>query len=224
MIYLAGNNTRVWRLRESANLGWMMSPDGWRKPVRDGYQMPYALDNGLYHPFGQPAKPPSAIGHFYGLLAKAAEYHTPLFAVAPDVPYHGHDSLKRSIIHIGFMRELGYGGDIALAVQDGMSFDVIDDDRWGAVFIGGSTDWKWSTMEEWSQRGRQLGKWVHVARVNTQDRIRQCVDAGVDSADGTGIFRGDQHQLRSVLDALREVPMFAASGKDHYVKPIGGGA
>lgn len=212
MIYLAANNTRVWRLAQLGfPLGWMMSPAGWMRPVRGDRQMPYALDNGLYHPFGTEPRPASAIGHFYGMLAKAAEHHEPLFAVAPDVPYDGAATLDRSVRHASIMRELGYGGRIALAVQDGMTPDVLDDDRWQAVFIAGSTAWKWETMASWVDAAKARGMWAHVARVNTQRRIRQCMDAGADSADGTGIFRGDKVQLATVLSALRERVLFAGA-------------
>ncbi len=81
MIYLAANNSKVWKLRANGYpLGWCMSPDGWRHPSRNGQEMPYILDNGLFHPFDQPPKPESCIDKFIEMLGKAvAGHHQPIF-------------------------------------------------------------------------------------------------------------------------------------------------
>lgn len=40
-------------------------------------------------------------------------------------------------------------------------------------------------MAMWAALARQHGAYVHVGRVNTRARVRLCMAAGVDSADGT---------------------------------------
>ena len=210
MKYLAANNSKVWRLRaQGYPLGWCMSPAGFRRPVKAGHDpMPFALDNGLFHPQNEPPRPQSAIEDFYAMLTKCrAGNWMPIFAVAPDVPYDGDRSIELSRKHARHMHQDWPGLPIALAVQDGMDRCVLDG-PWSAVFVGGSTAWKWSTMAEWVSEAHARGMWAHVARVNTKHQIRRCIDAGADSSDGTGMFRGDKTQIRGILESLVEGHLF----------------
>ena len=77
------------------------------------------------------------------------------------------------------------------------------------AFLAGSTEFKWSNMPRFTLAAHGRGMWMHVARVNTIGKVRRCVDEGVDSADGTGIWRGDRTQLAGVLEALVERPLFS---------------
>ena len=209
MIYMAANNSRVWHFRkEGYSMGWMISPSGgWRTNVRDEDVMPYAIDNGLYHAPNEPTKGMKALPPFYAMLRRSLECtNQPIFVVSPDKPYDGEATRILSAKHRRHIREAGYGGRIAIAVQDGMTPDDLD--GYDAVFVAGSTDWKWSTAEEWISEAHARGMWGHVARVNTIRRVRQCVDMHADSADGTGIWRGDRKQLAGVLDALSERHLF----------------
>lgn len=209
MIYLAANNSRVWHFRrEGYPMGWMISPAGaGRSTIRDGDIMPYALDNGLFHTFGHPPKGMKALPPFYAMLRRdVGDANQPMFVVAPDVPYDGAATRLLSAKHRRHIRENGYAGRIALAVQDGMTPDDLD--GYDAVFVAGSTEWKWDTAEVWVREAHDRGMWAHVARVNTIRRVRQCVDMHADSADGTGIWRGDRKQLAGVLEALAERHLF----------------
>jgi len=211
VIYLAANNSRVWVYREKGYpMGWCMSPAGWRRPDRGGERMPFALDNGLYHPPDSPPKGMKALPPFYRMLDKClAGGFSPLFVVAPDVPYNGDATRALSRKHARHIREHGYTGRIALAVQDGMTPDDLD--GFDAVFVAGSTEWKWRTAPEWCDEAHARGLWAHVARVNTIRRVRLCVDMHADSADGTGIWRGDRAQLGGVLRALVEPHLFRSA-------------
>lgn len=204
MLYLAANNSKVHRLRERGfPLGWIMSPKGLRNPRA----LPFAIDNGLYHPPDDPPHGMKALPPFYRMLDRIQrERWRPMFVVVPDVPYHGKASWELSKRHVWHVASRGF--PTALAVQDGMSYDVLDDGRFGWVFVGGSTEWKWRTMPRWVAEAHARGMKAHVARVNTWPRIQLCQDAGADSADGTGIFRGDRHQLTTVLNSLVQPHMF----------------
>ena len=57
------------------------------------------------------------------------------------------------------------------------------------VFLGGSTEWKISTMAQWGAFCRQRGIHYHVARVNTAKRMAMAVAAGADSVDGSSASR-----------------------------------
>jgi hypothetical protein len=124
----------------------------------------------------------------------------------PDVPYNGIASLERSRSWLPKLRQQFPTIKWAVAVQDGMDESALD--GFDAVFVAGSTEWKWKTAASWVTMGHARGMWVHVARVNTRRKIEYCQDIGADSADGTGIFRGDKTQLRGVLEALTQPSLF----------------
>lgn len=213
MLYMAANNSRVWKYRASGYpMGWMISPaggGGWRNTVRGEVVMPYAIDNGMYHAPDKPPKGESALPPFYALLQRfIQDDNQPVFVVSPDVPYDGAKTKLLSAKHYEIIRATGYTGRIAIAVQNGMTPDDLD--GYEAVFVAGSTEWKWATASGWMDEARARGMWGHVARVNTIKRVRQCIDMGADSADGTGIWRGDRKQLGGVLEALWESHLFIA--------------
>jgi len=208
MIYMPSNHASVWKYREQGySMGWLMSPDGFRRPEKNGEAMPFALDNGLYFPPDQEPKGREAIAAFYEMLGRCVRLgYEPIFVVTPDRPYDAERTRAMAAEHVPVIRGVGYAGPLAIAVQDGMELD--DADGFDAIFVGGSTDWKWGTAEKWAAHANQTGRWCHIARVNTIHRVRQCVDMGAHSADGTGIFRGNKTQLAGVLEAVAERHLF----------------
>ena len=84
-----------------------------------------------------------------------------------------------------------------MAVQDGMEPGDVPAEA-GVVFVGGSTEWKWRTVRDWCDAFDR----VHVGRVNTNGKLWECHEAGAESCDGTGWFRGDQRQLRGLIAYL----------------------
>lgn len=71
------------------------------------------------------------------------------------------------------------------------------------------------TLSEWkvSRPARQLtleakrrGLWVHMGRVNSEERLREAAWMGVDSVDGTYLAFGPDRNLRQVRRWLRELP------------------
>lgn len=206
MILLAANNSRVKRFRRLGySLGWMLSPSAGYKAVPAG--LPYAIDNGLYHPQHEPAKGMKALPPFYRLVRRClAAGHAPMFVVVPDVPYDMARSRILSKKHRRHLLEWFPDLPLAIALQDGATDDDLDGYDW--CFVGGSTDWKWRTCEHWCAAANERGMRCHIARVNTANRINHCIDIGADSADGTGIWRGDRKQLAGVLAALTQVGLW----------------
>lgn len=181
-----------------------------------GERMPFALDNGLYHPPDAPPKGMAALPPFYAMLRRCrGAGFQPLFVVVPDVPYDGEATRTLSRKHARHIAEdVSADWRLALAVQDGMTPDDLDEMRdgqrvYGAAFVAGSTEWKLCTMQQWCDEARARGMWAHVARVNTAHRVRLAQDAGADSVDGTGIFRGEKNQLAGVLRAIVQPGLFA---------------
>jgi hypothetical protein len=91
---------------------------------------------------------------------------------------------------------------VALVAQDGLEDLDIPWCELKAVFIGGSTTWKCGPHAEAVIRAAQaMGKWTHVGRVNTPERVQRFVDMGVDSVDGSGISQYS-HMRRKIAAGL----------------------
>lgn len=145
----------------------------------------YALDNGAWTAYAKgipfDERPFRALLRSHGAGAD--------WSVLPDVVAGGMASLEMSL---RWMRHvLDETPRALLAVQDGMT---IADVRpfLGArvgIFIGGSTEWKLSTIGAWAALARDAGTWCHVGRVNTVRRITQCSAVGATSFDGTSPSR-----------------------------------
>lgn len=159
-----------WRLLINARDVWE-----WRLALPEG--MGYCIDNGAwgYHNAGQPFDEVPFLECCQKLGGGAD------FITVPDIVEGGLDSLQLSLYWLPMLRE--FGVRLLIPVQDGMTVDdlrpLVGDDV--GVFVGGSTEFKVTTLYEWAQ----LPCYCHVGRVNTRRRIRACHNAGVDSIDGT---------------------------------------
>lgn len=175
-------------------LGHLFSPGGQRGPWPE---MPYALDNGAFPAFAKGE--PWDRGAYDELLTWASGTgQAPLWALVPDVVGDRAGTLSawnRNREHVA-----AYRWPLAFAVQDGMTPADVPDAA-AVVFVGGSTEWKWSTVSMWC---REFPR-VHVGRVNTYRWLRVCEDAGAESVDGTGWFRANENQREGLEQWLREV-------------------
>lgn len=182
------------------NFGIMLSPSSWRTPWK-----PYwAADNDAYANRNDPGwwdrKGESA---WFRMLDKIGQAeHQPLFAVLPDVVADWPRTLERA--HI-YKPELDARGITpALALQDGCNGSeqyrqarLVDAP---AVFVGGSTRWKWLNVEPLRREFWQ--EWFHCGRVNGPRQIRECLRIGVDSVDGTGWAKHSRKMVPLLLAAL----------------------
>lgn len=107
------------------------------------------------------------------------------WAVAPDVVAGGLASLELSLRWVEALRRRV--GLVLLAVQDGMQPEHLSPhlDAQTGIFVGGSTEWKWATLESWAQLAKSRGAYLHVGRVNSAAAIARCIRVGANSADGT---------------------------------------
>ena len=175
---------------------------GWRLLVVAGAVLrnegfPYALDNGAWSCFQRGEEfDAEAFRLAVRKLGGGADW-----VVVPDIVAGGLASLRFSMSWMGELENVGRRR--LIAVQDGMTpadvRDELGDDV--GIFVGGSTDWKWDTVETWADLARARRAYCHVGRVNTCRRIRQCVRAGVHSFDGTSVTRFAVNLPR--LDATR---------------------
>lgn len=124
----------------------------------------------------------------------------PLFAVVPDRPAEGIDSLIASLewIHEWMRRE-----ELAplfravvpfyLAVQDGMTPADLEGECWdcgepivehfAGIFLGGSSQWKVDTAAEWAEASREWRVRFHYGRAGTIAKMQQAHAIGADSID-----------------------------------------
>lgn len=125
-----------------------------------------------------------------------------LFAVVPDVvgdwraTRHRWDHYAPSLAR--FRR--------AYVLQDGQPMDSVPWDEAGAVFIGGSTDYKLSPdAERLVREATGRGLWTHMGRVNSLARVRIAHAWGCDSVDGNYIAFGPDINTPRVLAWLRDI-------------------
>lgn len=183
--------------RHPGRIGHLFSPGGERGPWRE---LPYALDNGAWGAHLNDRKWNES--EWRRLLVWAAMSGVrPIWSVVPDVVGNRTETLERWMLFSPIVRSFGFRP--AFAVQDGMTFADVPDTEC-VLFLGGSTEWKLGAIGPWCSRfpGR-----VHVARVNTWDRLIDCWRAGAISVDGTGWFRkgrGGSSQFNDLRKFLNE--------------------
>lgn len=109
----------------------------------------------------------------------------PQWIVLPDIVAGGLKSLALSTRYLN--RCLSISPLVLIAVQDGMKTEDLAPlvGQNVGIFLGGSTEWKLKTMVMWGAFCKKHGLHYHVARVNTQRRIRQALSSGADSMDGS---------------------------------------
>jgi hypothetical protein len=184
-----GTKRNLKALRE-ADWSILTTPDvlrrnAWRAPLwDDGTPAPYVLDNGAWgcHQRGKPFD----AAQFERAVAAVGEGAR--WIVLPDIVGGGEASLEFSLKWIERLRHF----PLMLAVQDGMTISDVSDivGYFGmGIFVGGTTDWKLSTLPSWGNLAQRHKVRLHVARVNSVRRIRLCAAAGADSFDGTSATR-----------------------------------
>lgn len=180
--------------RETGTIGHLYSPTGQRGPWP---WLPYAFDNGAFSCWDQKSnsfnnqKWIEILPEWHRLLEWGQKKkQKPLWAIVPDVPGNSSETLSRWSCYVGFVIEKKI--PTALAVQDGMTVEDVETlvPVPDVIAVGGSTDFKWGTVEEWARRFSR----VHVLRVNQPAKLDYLKKLGVESCDGTGWVRGDLKQ------------------------------
>lgn len=199
MIYLSG---AVCGERFShPRLGFILTPDmGNLVPMNT----PVAADNGC---FTNPKNYSDA--RFLRYLERMPRDRT-LFAVAPDVLGSHVATVERSLPILANIRQIGLPA--AFVAQDGWEEATTPWEMIDVFFIGGSTAFKFRGGREAVHAAKKRGKWAHMGRVNSYERLRASAGIGCDSADGTFLKFGPDvnwPKLKRWLDALTEQPEMA---------------
>jgi hypothetical protein len=178
----AGWGLLVSRAGEWRTEGWTDRENGERRKFR------IVGDNGAWHDHQNGTEFDSETFERF-LEWIASQPIVPDWIVLPDIVAAGLSSLELSIRW--FNRCLSVSQMVLIAVQDGMTVEDISPfvGQSVGVFLGGSTEWKISTMAAWGAFCRARGIHYHVARVNSVKRMAMAVAAGADSIDGTSCSR-----------------------------------
>jgi hypothetical protein len=127
-----------------------------------------------------------------------------LFAVAPDVMLDPDATLERSKPYLPKMRALGYPA--AYVAQDGQQQSTMPWGDMDALFIGGSTEWKFSDdVRGLVDEAHEHCIHVHLGRVNSKKRYDYARhELGAGSVDGTFIVYGPEINLPRLLKWIRD--------------------
>ena len=126
------------------------------------------------------------------------------FIVCPDIVTAGKISLSFSMKWAA--GEL-LGGRLALAVQDGVKPSDIDSymlNHFTYIFVGGSQEWKWQTLEMWVEFAHKNNKKVHVGGVGTLNKLKHCESIGVDSVDSSSFARNDAWDIIDAFNGNKQ--------------------
>ncbi|CAL9502346.1 hypothetical protein [Streptomyces sp. enrichment culture] len=208
MLYLGTPSGPDVRAAMSARLlGCMTTPKQGNR-VPDGAD--YFCDNGKFgnHYVGD--------DKFFAWLKRTVDRYGRdrcLGAVAPDEPFDAAGTLALALPFLPRIRALGIPA--AFAAQDGCEQLGVPWDAFDVLFIAGSTEWKVGPVAEaLAREAKTRGKWVHMGRVNTLERLRIAEWFGCDSCDGTTLARGPDRNLPPLLrwlDDLHHTPTLGSA-------------
>jgi hypothetical protein len=209
MLVMPANSTGwFWHClaRETGRIGHLYSPGAQRGPWP---WFPFALDNRCFvfwnqdnNTFDDNAWNSHGESDWKSLIAWAAPTGLARWAIVPDVPGNAARTLERWHKYYAYVRDSEITP--AMAVQDGMTVESVKSLRMqpAVICVGGTTDWKWSTVEMWAKKFPR----VHVLRCNSPEKLHYLEALGVESCDGTGWNRGDRRQTEGVEEWARLKP------------------
>jgi hypothetical protein len=184
--------------RRYPQVGTLVVPGAWNEAALVPGR--WAMDNGAYSGFDCAA--------FMAMLDKFRARRGCLFVTAPDVVGDGAATLERWPFWAAVIRGVGFVP--ALVLQDGMLAADIPWRHVGAVFVGGSTEWKLSpqaaTLVAYA---RTRGLWAHMGRVNSAARINHAARIGCLSFDGGQYSRFPD---RRIPEGLRDIDRATTPG------------
>jgi len=149
----------------------------------------FAIDNGAFAKFDATA--------FRALLSRHAPHREHcIFVACPDVV---GSAMRTRELFRHFAPTLA-DWPLAYVAQNGQEYVEIPWAECSAIFIGGDDRFKLGPETvAIIKAAKAIGKWVHVGRVNTPERVARFEALGADSIDGTGISRYS-HMRRDVAN------------------------
>jgi hypothetical protein len=147
------------------------------------------LDNGAWTSYQQGT--PWRADLFRKLIDKYGERAD--FIIAPDIVAGGLKSLQFSLSWIKRLQAIN--PRVLIPVQDGMDPHHLSEylDSEIGIFVGGTTEFKYSKLGAWGELAKQKKAWMHVGRVNSIRAMKRCAGAHAHSFDGSGPSRFYKH-------------------------------
>lgn len=198
MVMPANNSSSIvhyWAGKYPGCVGWLVGPSAMSKTKLRPW-MPFALDNDAFASWttGRPWDERAWSGMLQTVLTSGL---SPQWVLVPDVVSDRDATLKKWQTFAPIAKQFGW--PLAMAVQDGMTPRDVPEEA-DVIFVGGTTEWKWSSLPMWAASKRRL----HVGRVNEVKKLAVCEYFGVASVDGTGWMRGtaDGRQAKDLASWL----------------------
>jgi hypothetical protein len=217
--YATASTERVRDAMRASYLGQIITPAAGNRLEPS---VEWVADNGIY----SNAYPGD--GPYITWLASHADYRSRCrFAVAPDVVADHTATWERGWPMFAPIRRVV--GRVAMCAQNGATPDDMPWDHIDAVFLAGIVECApcgyvpalsdlpatrcptGHTLAEWkvgdmaaavATEAKRRGKWVHMGRVNSEDRLTRAREMGCDSADGTYLAFGPDVNLPILLGWL----------------------
>lgn len=197
MIYFSGAASAVSSL-DREDVGVMLNP-GMGNAMRAGTK--FAADNGCFA-----AK--WTEGSWLDYVARP-EIANAMFVVVPDVVCDAAATYERWLKY----RPMVDGYRTAFVLQNGATDEIVPWSELDVLFVGGDNLFKLGWVaRDFVAQARALGKWTHMGRVNSWQRILVAAKDGYDSVDGTFLKYGPSinlPQLLSWLDRINRVEDFS---------------
>jgi hypothetical protein len=174
-------------------IGWIIGPKAVSHTKLRSW-MPYALDNDAFSAYFNKTEWDETL--WLEMLRWAdLQDHPPLWVLVPDKVADRETTLLN---WDKYAPEAGKHGPLAFASQDGMEPSDVPKEA-QVVFMGGSTEWKWSNLAKWAS----IFPRMHVGRVNTIKKLTLCKELGIESVDGGNWFLGGEKTMMQMVNFLK---------------------
>lgn len=162
-------------VRRHPHVGVLVVPAAGNAPASLPLDRPWAMDNGAFSGLDVPA--------FLRMLRRFQGYGGCRFVTAPDVVEDAATTLELFAEWAPVIAR--HHWPVAFVGQDGLRLTDVPWWSCDAVFLGGSTAWKLGpTARDLAAYGQARGKWVHMGRVNSAQRLKYAMRIGCHSIDG----------------------------------------
>lgn len=194
MVYLSGCTApKYQQALIDLGVGLLIQPNSYHPRNVEPFAW-WAADNGCYPPdeSWSPTKWLRMLGELDALDDETKLRC--LYLLVPDMPFDHHETMARwyrwSPVAYAF------GLPLAFTIQDGATVDEVPWGEFEVAFLAGSTEWKLGEQAyRMAQEARDRGKWVHMGRVNSWERLDWASTIGCDSSDGTFMRFGKPDEM-----------------------------
>ena len=199
-IFVSGATATVRQYVGHPDLGVLLVPGAYNTPeVALLNHHSWGMDSGAFSHFD--------VERFLRLLEKTRGLPCCRFVACPDVVGDVQTTRQRFDFWEPMIHSLGF--PVALVAQDGLTVKDTPWTRIEALFIGGTTTFKLGhTARILAAYAKARGKWLHMGRVNSRQRLHYAERIGCDSVDGIGFSRWSRIKIPKGLQWIAPLPLF----------------